>query len=145
MKKNRVAIGPGAASLILIVVVLSMSVLGILALMSARGDARLSRRSVEVTQAVYALENQAERRFASLDGTIAGALAMGAAEETLPEVVARNLPQGIRMDGDGAFSWEETDGLRTLSCRAALAPAESGQRLVWTAHRLTAVTEDTWN
>ena len=41
-RKSNVAFGPGAASLILIVVILSMSVLGMLALMNARNDARLS-------------------------------------------------------------------------------------------------------
>ena len=35
-RESRVSFGPGAASLILIVVILSMSVLGILALMNAR-------------------------------------------------------------------------------------------------------------
>ena len=45
-RKSRVSFGPGAASLILIVVILSMSVLGILALMNARNDIKLCERSV---------------------------------------------------------------------------------------------------
>ena len=47
-RKMNVSFGPGAASLILIVVILSMGVLGMLALMNARNDARLSERSTAV-------------------------------------------------------------------------------------------------
>ena len=45
MNQREYRIGPGAASLMLLVVVLSMSVLGMLALMSARSDENLSLRS----------------------------------------------------------------------------------------------------
>ena len=55
MNKSRISFGPGAASLILIVVILSMSVLGILALMNARSDSRLSARSVQVVQAGFTI------------------------------------------------------------------------------------------
>ena len=48
MNQREYRIGPGAASLMLLVVVLSMSVLGMLALMSARSDENLSLRSAEV-------------------------------------------------------------------------------------------------
>ena len=60
-RKSRVSFGPGAASLILIVVILSMSVLGMLALMNARNDSKLSSRSIAVVEAGYALNEQAER------------------------------------------------------------------------------------
>ena len=60
-RKSRISFGPGAASLILIVVILSMSVLGILALMNARSDSALSRRSIDVVAAGYALNDRAER------------------------------------------------------------------------------------
>ena len=45
MNQREYRIGPGAASLMLLVVVLSMSVLGMLALMSARSDENLSLRT----------------------------------------------------------------------------------------------------
>ena len=60
-RKSRVTFGPGAASLILIVVILSMSVLGMLALMNARNDIKLSDRSIAVVEAGYALNDKAER------------------------------------------------------------------------------------
>ena len=64
-RRSRISFGPGAASLILIVVILSMSVLGILALMNARSDSRLSARSLQVVQAGYALHADAERQMAN--------------------------------------------------------------------------------
>ena len=70
-QKSRISFGPGAASLILIVVLLSMSVLGMLALMNARSDSRLSRRSVQVAQAGYALNAEAEAQLAKLDAIAA--------------------------------------------------------------------------
>lgn len=136
-RKSRIAFGPGAASLILIVVVLSMSVLGILALMSARNDARLSRRSVEVTLAVFELMNRAERRYAALD---AAARENGASAGEMLSRIEKNLPEGMSLTDD-TVTWDETDGVRTLSC----AVRAEGDRLAWIEHRLAAETEDTWN
>ena len=44
-KRSSISLGPGAASLILIFVALSMAVLAMLALMTARNDQKLSDRS----------------------------------------------------------------------------------------------------
>lgn len=54
MSQREYRIGPGAASLMLLVVVLSMCVLGVLALMGARSDEGLSLRSIQVAQEVAA-------------------------------------------------------------------------------------------
>ena len=51
-RKSNVSLGPGASSLILIFVVLSMAVLGMLSLMTSQNDLRLSERNVQVTEAV---------------------------------------------------------------------------------------------
>ena len=50
MKKRHISIGPGAASLILIIVVLAMTMLGAMALLNAREDARLTRRSAKTAE-----------------------------------------------------------------------------------------------
>ena len=47
MNKRKIALGPGAASLILIVVVLSLCMLAMLAQIGARNDYSLSSRSAE--------------------------------------------------------------------------------------------------
>ena len=143
-RKSNVAIGPGAASLILIVVILSMGVLGMLALMNARNDARLSSRSTAVVVAGYELNDRAERRLAELDGAVAECAALSDGDDAFLTAVRGRLPEGMLMDGR-MVSWSETDGLRTLSCAVEVLPLGDGQRLAWRTHRMTAVTEEIWN
>ena len=143
-RKSNVSFGPGAASLILIVVILSMSVLGMLALMNARNDDRLSRRSIEVIEAGYALSGQAEVHFAELDGVAATCAAVSDSDDTYLLAIRGLMPQGMLLDGR-EISWTETDGLRTLTCTVELLPLGGEKRLEWREHRLTAVTEEVWN
>ena len=143
-RKSNVAIGPGAASLILIVVILSMGVLGMLALMNARNDARLSSRSTAVVVAGYELNDKAERRLAELDSAVAECAALSDGDDAYLTAVRGRLPEGMLMDGR-MVSWSETDGLRTLSCAVEVLPQGENERLRWREHRLTAVTEDIWN
>lgn len=145
-RKSNVSFGPGAASLILIVVILSMGVLGMLALMNARNDARLSSRSIEVVMAGYELNDQAERKVAELDGVLAQCAAVSSNDEGYLNAVQGILPDGILLDVENRVaSWELSDGLRTLSCAVNILPLGEGERLSWREHRLTAVTEDIWN
>ena len=143
-RKSNVAIGPGAASLILIVVILSMGVLGMLALMNARNDARLSSRSTSVVVAGYELNDRAERRLAELDSAVAECAALSDGDDAYLTAVRGRLPEGMLMD-DREISWQESDGLRTLDCAVALLPLGGEARLQWRNHRLTAITEDVWN
>ena len=143
-RRSRISFGPGAASLILIVVVLSISVLGILALMNAHSDSRLSARSIQVIEADYALSVRAEESLAALDAAIASA-ADGAADDAAYLAAVKDaLPAGMTMR-EREIAWEETDGARTLTCAVTLSPLGEADRLTWTTHRLTATTEDTWN
>ena len=139
-----VSFGPGAASLILIVVILSMGVLGMLALMNARNDARLSQRSTAVVVAGFELNDRAERKLATLDGVALQCASHADGDEAYAGLVKALLPEGMLMDGR-TVAWEETDGLRTLSCAVELMPLGSGTRLEWREHKLTAVTEEIWN
>ncbi len=132
-KKSNISFGPGASSLILIFVVLAMAVLGMLTLMNSRNDVRLSERSAQVTEAVYALNAQAEEKRAALD-----ALAkrcggdLTALDEALPEGVTRE---------ESLLSWEETDGVRRLDCALALLPEGAAERTQWKRYTLTARAE----
>ena len=145
-RKSNVSFGPGAASLILIVVILSMGVLGMLALMNARNDAQLSRRSIEVVAAGYELNDRAERKLAELDAVLARCAASTFSDEAYMAAVRGNLPDGMLMGQlDRIVSWELSDGLRTLSCAVEVLPQGEEERLRWREHRLTAVTEDIWN
>ena len=143
-EKSRISFGPGAASLILIVIILSMSVLGILSLMNSRNDLKLSERSINVIEAVYQLYDEAEREFASLDATVAKVgKAVKDKEEYLP-VISAALPEGMTMNGN-TISWNKTDGFRSLDLAVEVLPLGNTPRIRWTEHRLTAVTEDIWN
>ncbi len=145
-RKSNVSFGPGAASLILIVVILSMGVLGMLALMNARNDARLSRRSIEVVAAGYDLNDRAECSVAELDAVLARCAVSTFSDEAYLSAVRGNLPDGMLMgQANRIVSWELTDGLRTLSCAVEVLPQGEKERLRWREHRLTAVTEDIWN
>jgi len=145
-RKTNVSFGPGAASLILIVVILSMGVLGMLALMNARNDAKLSERSVEVVAAGFSLNDQAERGLAELDAVLARCAAATYSDEAYLAAVRGNLPDGMLMVEDGRIvNWELSDGLRTLTCAVEVLPLGETERFSWREHRLTAVTEDVWN
>ena len=145
-RKSNLSFGPGAASLILIVVILSMGVLGMLALMNARNDARLSQRSMEVVAAGFALNDRAERGVAELDAVVARCAAATYSDEAFLDAVRGSLPDGMLMaEGGRIVSWQLTDGLRTLSCAVEVLPQGEAERLRWREHRLTAVTEDVWN
>ena len=145
-RKSNVSFGPGAASLILIVVILSMAVLGMLALMNARNDSKLSSRSIEVVAAGFELNDRAERNMAELDAVVARCAASTFSDEAYLAAVRGSLPDGMLMgQEDRIVSWELTDGLRTLSCAVEVLPQGENERLRWREHRLTAVTEDIWN
>ena len=145
-RKSNVSFGPGAASLILIVVILSMSVLGMLALMNARNDSKLSSRSIEVVAAGFELNDRAERKVAELDAVLARCGASTFSDEAYLAAVRGSLPEGMLMgQEDRIVSWELTDGLRTLSCAVEVLPQGENERLRWREHRLTAVTEDIWS
>ena len=143
-RKSRVSFGPGAASLILIVVILSMSVLGMLALMNARSDHQLSVRSIAVVEAGYGLNAAAERSLAALDAVLISCAETSDSDEAYLDTVRSSLPEGMRLE-EHMVTWNESDGLRTLECAVELLPMGDAERYSWRIHRLSAVTEEIWN
>ncbi len=136
MKRRGFQIGPGAASLMLIVVVLSMSVLGILTLMNARSDVRLSARSVEIAEEIYQLDEKAEKSLAALDEALL-ALAGETRDETeylalLPE----RLPEGMTLVGSTVYWQERGNGTKAMTCAAEIAPLGTFPRCDFVEHRL---------
>ena len=139
-KKSSITLGPGASSLILIFVVLSLTALGMLSLMTSRNDLRLAERSAQVTEAVYALNIRAEERRAELDGIVKACLENGNIAE-LEDV----LPEDVLLE-DGLLLFTVDDGARMLDCALEIVPSGEGQRLTWVRYDLTAETEDdSWN
>ena len=143
-KRSTVSLGPGASSLILIFVVLSMAALGMLSLMTGRNDLRLSERSAQVTRAVYELNRAAEERRAVIDGILMRCREEAGSETGYREAVKKALPEDIALEEE-LLIWMESDGSRMLDCALELCPLQSETRTRWIRYDLTAETEDTWN
>ena len=143
-------IGPGAASLILIIVILSMSVLSVLALTNARSDERLTVRSANVVEAVAQLNAEAERSFADLDGTLAAVRNGADTEEAYLAAISASLPEGMALNGNNVeWTTVDEDG-RKLYCAVEVLPLTSETRCTWKQHRLSSEfaemeLEDIWN
>lgn len=143
--KRKVALGPGAASLILIVVVLSLCMMAMLTQIGSRNDYNLCRRSAEMVQRVYELNARSERKLAELD-----ALLVKAQQETWNsmaaylEKVETLLPEGMSLD-DGQVIWTEHLDNRNLECIVRLFPPGEKQRTKWISHKLlTEEPEEDW-
>ena len=149
MNRKDYHIGPGAASLMLIVVVLGMSVLGILAMMNARSDNQLSMRSAEVAEQAYSLSSAAERSLAALDAVLFQCAGEAEDDAGWLTLVESKLPEGMTMSGRTVEGIEE-GGERNLKCAVELNEFGEETRMRWTEHRLITqlddmvLEEDTW-
>lgn len=142
--KRRLTVGPGAASMVLILVVLSMSVLGMLTLISARNAERLSARAARVAEQNAALDAQAERTLSEVDALLADCAARAENDEAYLAQVAAALPEGMSLDAR-QIAWRERGEGRELDCAVEIAPWGAQPRLEWRAHRLIVYMEETWN
>lgn len=138
MKRRDVHIGPGAPSLLLVVVAVGMSILGLLALMSARSDARLAERSRRFAEAEYQTAARAERTLAGLDAVLLDC----AGEEDYLEAVYERLPEDMDME-DSVVSWTEAGEMgRSLYCAVELAAPGETPRYQWVEHSFQAPEAD---
>lgn len=136
MNRRGFQIGPGAASLLLIVVVLTMSALGMLTLMNARSDAELSARSAQVAQEVATLDAAAEEALAALDATLCALAPQAADNEAYLALLSGQLPEGMTLEGS-VVSWRQRGtGIKSLACGVEIAPLGSFPRCVFVEHRL---------
>ena len=142
-KKSSISFGPGAASLILIFVVLAMSVLGMLSLMNSRNDVRLSERSAQVTEAVYALNVEAEEKFVQVQGMLLDLASAAESEEAYQAAIEEHLTDDMDWE-DGILSFTVSDGFRILDCAVQVNPLDAETRCWWVRHNLTAETEEVW-
>lgn len=142
MNRRDFQIGPGAASLLLIAVVLCMGVLGSLSLVSSRGDAKLSERSLRMTESAAQLYLEAEQKLAALDALLAE-LSTAESDEAYLAAIQERLPADAQLF-ERTLRWEEAseDG-RRVTCAVELAPLGEFPRVRWTDHRLwTELDED---
>ena len=144
MNKRKVALGPGAASLILIVVVLSLCMMAMLTQISARNDYNLCARSAEMVQRVYELNARSEQKLAELDALLAAAQKDAGDMEAYLEKVEGLLPEGMTLEED-RITWTEPLDNRNLECIVQLLPPGEKQRARWISHKLMVEEpEDDW-
>ncbi|MBR5109392.1 MAG: hypothetical protein IK099_04285 [Clostridia bacterium] len=140
-QKSSISFGPGAASLLLIFVVLAMSVLGMLSLMNSRNDVRLSERSVSVMEAVYFLNAKAEESRARADAVLCELAQKADSTETYLSFAKEAFTGEMKLKGN-VLSWNETDGFRTIHCALELLPLNAGERTRWVQHTLIVKTAE---
>ena len=146
MNKRKVALGPGAASLILIVVVLSLAMLAMLMQISSRNDLSLASRSAEMIARVYDLNADAERKLADLDEILIGCreeIGEGGMDAYL-ELIAQKLPAGYDLLDD-EVTWMDPLDNRIMTCTVKILPPDEKERTEWIAHKLVVEEpEDDW-
>lgn len=141
---KRFRLSPGAPSLVLIVVVLSMSIMGMLMFIRTQNDQRLSDRSLLVAKADALLMEKAEARYADLDNLTAICKNNTDNDAAFLKAVKSALPDGTEMEGR-RISWQEDDQGRVLYAAVELAPYEENERLLWHTRTLYAEVGNTWN
>ncbi|MBQ3706123.1 MAG: hypothetical protein II888_06680 [Clostridia bacterium] len=142
MNRRKIALGPGASSLILIAVVLALSVLTVLTMISARSDEALTARSIETRSEVYGLFAQAERSLARLDAVLVECLKENPENaDAYLTMAGEKLPEGMRMEEDRVL-WTEKSEKRALECGVRILFPGEDRRTEWINHSLGA--EDIW-
>ncbi len=135
MNKRKIALGPGAASLILIVVMLSLCMLAMLAQIGSRNDLSLASRSAMMISRVYHLSANSERKLAELDTLLAKCQQETQDQAAYLELVAQNLPEGMEIE-DKLISWTEPLDNRTMNCVVELADPGEMPRAKWVNYKL---------
>ena len=133
--KRKIALGPGAASLILIVVILSLSMLSMLMQIGSRNDYNLASRSAQMMSKVYDLSSNAERRLAKLDTVLVRLQKQTQDNGEYLELLEKNLPEGFEILDD-EVTWKDYLGNRTLTCTVRILPPGEKTRTEWIAHKL---------
>lgn len=143
MKKREFRLGSGAALLILLFVVTSMSILGLLSLMNARSDLLLARRAAQVAADMAALDAASEESFARLDAVLLACAGVDDGEALLSRA-AELLPDDMEIK-ENTVCWTETGAAgRRLECAAEILPMGGEKRIQWTLHRHWVETEGEW-
>ena len=137
MNNRKIALGPGAASLILIVVVLSLCMLAMLTQIGARNDYSLASRSVEMINRVYDISANSEERLAELDAVLVKCQKETTEPGAYLKLVRENLPEGMEMEEDkDTVTWMEPLDNRTLTCTVRILEPGQLPRTEWVAHKL---------
>lgn len=132
---SKIRIGPGAASLILMIVLAAMSMLAMLTVTSARNDEELASRSMAAVESINNLNIAAEKRVGEIDRLLYEAWHTGGSDEAIRVYLAERLPEGMRIQDDIVY-WTEQYDSRALRCAVRILPIGGAARFEWTEHAL---------
>lgn len=102
-RKGQSAVGLGAASLIMILLVLCLSLMGVLSLMSARAELNLSRRHAQLAAQYAEASASAQEALAQLDMQL-----LQSCETSADEAAYMQACMEIDSVGEAKVEWEET-------------------------------------
>jgi len=144
VKKRSFHLSPGAPSLVLIVVVLSMSIMGMLMFIRTQNDKKLTSRSIQVAQADAMLFARAEKTYSGLDEIVYNCKQAATSDETYLSALESALPEEMEME-DRFIFWTESQENRDLYAGVYVYPYEKEERIQWYTRMLDAEVGKTWN
>lgn len=135
MKKHDFHIGPGAASLILVAVVVSMGILGLLTMVTVHTDVTISQRSLEAVEAQYKASVQAEKDLQGLDEIVVQLLRETQDDDAFYEKLEMRLPVGMEID-ENTISWDvPVLEQSVLHCSVKVSNSVKTDRILWVKHQ----------
>ena len=136
--KGEYRVGTGASSILMILVVLSLTALALLSFTSARNNAALSKRSLDMTVAYYNAAADLQRTLAGMDEIVLDQEPAYADPNIWRTLLRGYLGTDGSLADDMTFTLQTDAGAgRSLIVEGILQP-EGEQRIVLTRHELSA-------
>lgn len=141
MNNSKGRIGPGASTILMILIVMLMTILGVLALMSARSDQRMAERAKQFTQAYYEAQAECSLRISELDQELLSLRKQAAGNA---EVYAKLVKDALSYDIEEEIVLSMPAGdVRMLHVTVQILPVTEKDRiLVMDSHLETNLAED---
>lgn len=138
--KQDYRIGIGASSILLILVVLALAALSLLSLGSAKNNAALTERNLNMTLSYYQAAAKAQRTLAMMDSLVSDRSVQNLTAEEWTTLFSAHGLNGITVSDGMAFSFSIDAGAeRILVVEGKFSP-QGTPRLTLTRHELTSQT-----
>ena len=132
MNKYGFRIGPGAASIILVIVVVTMSILGVLALSEAKTEKTLSEKSTQFVKEANLLEYNAQFTVMQLDEIISSARE----QSDFLSYTKETIPENVSMTEDRLSFETSLDGSKFLEITIRILPDTEDERFEYVSRRI---------
>ena len=132
MNKYGFRIGPGAASIILVIVVVTMSILGVLALSEAKTEKTLSEKSTQFVKEENLLEYNVQFTVMQLDEIISSARG----QSDFLSYTKETIPENVSMTEDRLSFETSLDGSKFLEITIRILPDTEDERFEYVSRRI---------